>query len=92
MSNKILKVGIAGYGIVGKRRRRCLESNEHVKVVAICDRDFKSTGVTEDGVLMCPHYSKILQLDLDILMICLTNDVASEVTIKGLKRGFHVFL
>ena len=38
-----LKVGIAGYGIVGKRRRGCVEGNPNLELVAVCDKSF---GVT----------------------------------------------
>jgi predicted dehydrogenase len=29
--------------------------------------------------------------DLDVLIVCLTNDIAAEVVISGLKKGMHVF-
>ena len=37
----MLKVGIAGYGVVGKRRRICVDNHPLLKLEAICDRDFK---------------------------------------------------
>ena len=39
-----LKVGIAGYGIVGKRRRGCVEGNPNLELVAVCDKSFRSDG------------------------------------------------
>ena len=36
-----LKVGIAVYGIVGKRRRQNIDNNTIFKTVAVCDQNFK---------------------------------------------------
>ena len=33
----------------------------------------------------------LLSLDLDIIFVCMTNDIAPEVTISSLKKGLHVF-
>jgi predicted dehydrogenase len=88
---KNLKVGIAGYGIVGQRRRGCVERNPAMSLVAICDQVFTEDGTFDDGVKYCTSYSQLLKNDLDVLIVCLTNDVAAEVTIAGLKSGLHVF-
>lgn len=86
------KVGIAGYGIVGKRRHHFIDLHPQLQVTAICDRTFgKTAGITEQGVAYFSNYQTLLEQDLDILFVCLTNDVAAEVTIAGLERGLHVF-
>lgn len=90
MSGK-LKVGIAGYGVVGKRRRQVIDQHPALETVAVCDRSFAGDGTLADGVRHYTHFSRLLDEDLDILFVCLTNDVAAEVTIKGLQRGLHVF-
>ncbi len=89
-SNK-LKVGIAGYGVVGKRRRQFIDLNQHFQVVAVCDSYFKSSGVLDDGIRFYSNYRDLFQHDLDVLFVCLTNDIAAEVTIAGLEHGAHVF-
>jgi predicted dehydrogenase len=86
-----LKVGIAGYGVVGKRRKACVDRNPHMRVVAVCDRVFEAEGTLDDGVRYYPNYASLLQEDLDVLIVCLTNDIAPEVTIAGLRQGLHVF-
>ena len=85
------KVGIAGYGIVGKKRRYCVEQNSHLKLVAICDRTFSAIEKNKNGPSIYRDYVELLKEDLDILIVCLTNDIAPEVTIAGLNRGIHVF-
>jgi predicted dehydrogenase len=86
-----LRVGIAGYGIVGRRRRACVERNAHMDLVAVCDRTFECAGTMTDGVRFYKNYPQLLQEKLDILVVCLTNDVASPATIAALQRGLHVF-
>lgn len=86
-----LKVGIAGFGVVGKLRKSCVERNSHMRVIAVCDRNFDGEGTLPDGIRYFPDYKRLLDQDLDVLIVCLTNEIAAEVTIAGLKRGLHVF-
>lgn len=86
-----LRVGIAGYGVVGKRRRHFIDRHPELQTVAVCDRRLNGSGCFDDGVRYYSHYSELLGEDLDLLFVCLTNDVAAEVTIAGLERGLHVF-
>lgn len=86
-----LKVGIAGFGVVGKRRKECVDRHPQLHVVAVCDRCFDGPGVLADGVRYYHDYLHLLKEDLDVLIVCMTNDIAAEVTIAGLEAGLHVF-
>lgn len=86
-----LKVGIAGFGMVGKRRKDCVDRHPHLRVVAVCDQTFSDEGTLSDGIRYHQDYRRLLTEDLDILIVCLTNDIAAEVTIAGLESGLHVF-
>ena len=86
-----IKVGIAGYGVVGKRRRECVDQNSQLSLVAICDQSFSDSDSMVGDVTTYKHYLDLLEEDLDVLIVCLTNDIAPEVTIAGLNKGFHVF-
>ena len=48
--HKKLRVGIAGYGIVGRRRRACIERSDSMQVAAVCDRTFADESGSVDGV------------------------------------------
>ena len=86
-----LKVGIAGYGVVGKRRREHIDAHPVLRTVAVSDITLKGQGTLGDGTPCFGDYSKLLDQNLDVLFVCLTNDVAAEVTIVGLEKGLHVF-
>jgi predicted dehydrogenase len=88
---KKLKVGIAGYGVVGKRRRECVDQNKLLEMVAVCDKIFLEEVSIVDGIRGYKNYKKLLEEELDILIVCLTNDIAPEVTIAALNAGLHVF-
>jgi len=86
-----LRVGIAGYGVVGKRRRAYIDKHPLLATVAVCDQRLGVDGTFDDGVRHYTHYRRLLEEKLDVLFVCLTNDLAAEVTIAGLERGMHVF-
>ena len=91
MSKITLKVGIAGYGVVGKRRKECVDLHPDMEMVAICDQFFKDDKATVDGLNSYQNYNNLLKEDLDVLIVCLTNEIAPDVTIAGLEKGLHVF-
>lgn len=88
-----LRVGIAGYGIVGKRRHIYIGQHPNLEVVAVCDQSFAEDYQGEDQIFCFKRYSDLLDMspELDILFVCLPNNIAAEVTIKGLNKGMHVF-
>ncbi|MBC8247099.1 MAG: Gfo/Idh/MocA family oxidoreductase [Deltaproteobacteria bacterium] len=86
-----LRVGIAGYGVVGKLRRQFIDLYPSLKTVAVCDRVFDGKGIFEDGVRYYKRYTELFREDLDVLFVCMTNDIAAEVTIAGLEDKLHVF-
>ena len=85
------KVGIAGYGVVGKRRHAALKKIHDFKVTSLSDISFKD----EDNLLNLNCYSDYKDLikneDLDILFISLPNNHAASATLLGLKKNLHVF-
>jgi predicted dehydrogenase len=86
-----LRVGIAGYGVVGKRRHEFIDAHPALQVVAVCDRVLEDGAALPGGIRCHSDYRTLLTEELDILFVCMTNDLAPDVTIAGLERGLHVF-
>lgn len=87
-----LRIGIAGYGVVGKRRRKFIDLRDDMTTVAVCDRTFDGKGRLPDGTPYYTNYRDLLESEeLDALFVCLTNDVAPEATVAGLEKGLHIF-
>ena len=91
MSNNRLRIGIAGYGVVGKRRRQFIDTRGDMTTIAVSDATYSDDGHHGDGTLYFSDFRKLADCDLDALFVCLPNDVAPAATIMGLERGFHVF-
>ena len=87
-----LRVGIAGYGIVGKTRHRVLNQHEAFDVVAISDINFKESPTDLDNINAYSDYKDLINTeDLDVLFVSVPNKLASEATLIALKKGLHVF-
>ena len=87
-----LRVGIAGYGIVGKTRHRVLSQHQAFNVVAVSDINFKENPAEIDNVNTYYDYKDLIDKeDLDVLFVSLPNKLASEATLIGLKHGLHIF-
>jgi predicted dehydrogenase len=87
--DKKLRVGIAGYGIIGPRRHECIDKHPNMKVVAICDQKFENKF--EGEIQYYKYHKDLLEHPLDALIVCMPNDVAPDITIMALERGLHVF-
>ena len=55
------------------------------------DQSFSDEGLFSDGIRYYKEYKRLLSENIDVLIVCLTNEIASEVTIAGLELGLHVF-
>jgi predicted dehydrogenase len=87
-----LRAGIAGYGVVGQRRRHHIDRRDDMLVAAVCDRSFEAAGTDQDGLRRYHSSAEMLaREELDCLFVCLPNDVAPDVTCAGLEAGLHVF-
>jgi predicted dehydrogenase len=86
-----LRVGIAGYGVVGTRRRQHIDAHPRMRTVAVCDQKFERACQLADGLPAFPDYRQLLEQRLDAVFISLPNYLAPEVTIASLERGLHVF-
>jgi predicted dehydrogenase len=69
----------------------CLDEVEGFELVAACDQHPSAAEGLRDGVRFHDSFETLLDEDLDALFVCMSNDMAAEVTIAGLERGLHVF-
>jgi len=86
-----LRVGIAGYGIVGRKRARYIDDNPAFQIVGICDRVFPKDLERLPGVKYFSNFLELLNCSLDVVFVCLSNDMAAKATTAFLENGIHVF-
>tara|TARA_B100001057_G_scaffold134406_1_gene133870 strand:- start:27 stop:1052 length:1026 start_codon:yes stop_codon:yes gene_type:complete len=85
------KVGIVGYGIVGKKRHAAIKKIPDFKVVALSDKSFKGAKESQDFVRYSDFKDLINLEEIDVLFISLPNKFASEATLMALNKDIHVF-
>ena len=88
---KKLNVGIAGYGVVGKKRHNCVNLHPDMELVAVCDKIQENMKNLSSKISLYQDYLDLLEADLDLLIVCMTNDIAPDVCIAALEKGMHVF-
>jgi len=91
MKRKKLNVGIAGYGVVGKRRHKFIDQHPALRTIAICDANSSELKQANDGIRCYQNYRQLLKEPIDILFVSLPNYLAADATIAGLQQGCHVF-
>jgi predicted dehydrogenase len=101
----MVRIGIVGFGFMGKMHFRCYQSMKNVKVAAICDIDKKSfthsrTGgniyvdksLNLKGIKIYDNFNKMIkEMDLDAVSITLPTYMHCNYTLKSLKAGLHTF-
>ena len=87
-----MKVGIAGYGVVGKTRHRSIESNTSYQITAISESSEEARKFIPAGIKIYNDYKSLISsADIDVIFISLPNQFASEAACLSLQRGLHVF-
>ncbi len=87
-----MRVGIAGYGVVGKKRYSSIIKNSSFRVTDISEVNPIARDKIPDGVNVFDNYQDlILKADLDIVFISLPNKYASDAVSLSLKKGLDVF-
>ena len=74
-----LKVGIVGYGVVGKNRHKALDKHPDFSVAAISDIAFKDSPIHLDGIESFIDYKDLIKSNLvDVLFISLPNKLIND--------------
>jgi len=87
-----MRVGIAGYGVVGKTRHASIQKNTSYKVVAISEANTQvQSDIPSDIDIFDDYRDLISQAELDIIFISLPNKFASDAVSLSLENGLNVF-
>ena len=102
----MLKIGIVGFGFMGRMHFRCWQATEGAVVTAVCDADpgavtevAASKGNIEgadgkadlSGVTIYSDYNKFLnEADIDAISLTLPSFLHTGFTEKALRAGLHV--
>lgn len=88
---KKIKVGIIGFGVVGRRRLKFIIQNKSFSFKCVSDIRIKK-NFKKNKINYYKNYKEILKNEkLDAVFITLPNYLAAKVTKEFLKKKIHVF-
>lgn len=85
---KKIKVGIIGFGKMGKIRKKVIENNPNFLLEGICDTSAPSADLSET---FFTDYLELLKQDLDAVFVCTPNKYSPNIVISALNQKKHVF-
>ncbi|MEO6454195.1 MAG: Gfo/Idh/MocA family oxidoreductase [Ginsengibacter sp.] len=83
-----LRIGIIGYGAMGKTRHQAITEIKRGTVLAVSDPHI---GSDINGIPNISHDEIINHPEIDAIFVCTPNFLNKELTIRGLNAGKHVF-
>jgi predicted dehydrogenase len=87
-----LRIGIAGYGAVGKIRFKILSEIKTVEVISISDQNIDAYEELPPGVNTYKDFEEMISREkLDAIFIALPNYLAAKATILALQNDLHIF-
>lgn len=87
-----MKVGIAGFGVVGKKRYQSILENTDFTVTAISEMNHLALQNISDEVKIFDSYQKLVDHgDIEVIFISLPNKFAAHAVSISLKKELHVF-
>ena len=91
-SNHKLKVGIIGYGVVGKKRHSIIKKYKQLNVIAASDVNDQSLLDLSNNVQKFNDYRKLInESHCNVVFISVPNRFAADATKLALRKGIHVF-
>lgn len=84
-----LKVGIIGYGKIGKIRHECIKNHPLLELLGVCD--INADTCQNSCATYYSDYKELLRASPDIVFVSTYNCYIPEITIEAISRGIHVF-
>jgi 1,5-anhydro-D-fructose reductase (1,5-anhydro-D-mannitol-forming) len=86
---KKLKIGIIGYGKMGKIRHKAIEKSGQAEVIVIFDPN--PIVPVNHKIKVASSAEKVLNQEIDAVFICTPNNFIKPLTVSALQKGIHVF-
>ena len=88
-----MRVGIAGYGVVGKTRHLSIEKNTTFQVTAVSEKNNDARKSIPSNISIYDDYkSLIADSDIDIIFISLPNQFAAQCNKAKFRKRTPCFL
>jgi predicted dehydrogenase len=87
-----IRVGIVGYGGIGKLHARALANVPGMKLTAIAEINAALVQEVDPDMVLFDNHADLLQHDLDAVIICSPTKFHAGVSCEALSRGMHVLV
>ncbi len=89
-----LRIGLAGFGLIGRRRARIAAADSRVQLAGIADPSpvARLEAAALYKVPVDADARKLLRRPLDVLLVAAPNVQAVPIAIAALRRGLHVLM
>lgn len=88
---KKVRIGIIGYGRVGRRRAEMIGLCRDAELAAVADPSGRFDGVQSGCRTVLDGVSLLRERDLDAVFVCTPNSVTADLIVAALDAGKHVF-
>jgi predicted dehydrogenase len=92
VSRRPLRVGIAGCGLIGRKRAEALATADAVAGCVDLDPQAAEALAADYGAVACESVDQLLELDLDVFVAAAPHDQLAGLAESGLNAGCHVLL
>lgn len=87
-----IRVGIIGYGTIGKCHSRAIQAVPGMKLSGVADIDILQMEDLPNDVQRFSDYRELLLANIDAVIICSPTAFHAEVTLSALTHGKHVLV
>ena len=85
----MIRIGIAGYGKIGKIRHKFI--NQFPDTEVSCIYDVKAPEDIDPGIVYFDSFESLIKQNIDAIFICAYNKFLANYTRAALEKGIHVF-
>ena len=88
---RVYRVGIIGYGRIGRRRAGIVENHPRLSLVAVADPALDDAGALPASCAVRTSGTDLLKDDVDAVFVCTPNAATTGLVVEALEAGKHVF-
>ena len=85
------RIGIIGYGRVGRRRAGLVDAHDSLTLAAVADPNIPTQEEIPRSCTVYGSGAELLQHDLDAVFVCTPNFATTDLVVQALEKGRHVF-
>lgn len=94
MNKRTLKFAVAGVGGIGRSHITGIQKSEHAVLSAVCDIDENFAKECAEANQLPKYYLDFYDMlnneDIDVVAVCVPDQIHREYTVSALKAGRHV--